>query len=686
MTMATPPLDDAALRQLAERYGTPLYVYDLDAIGERVTRLRGAFPNADLRFAVKANPAAGVLAHLAAAGVGAEAITVGEYARALRAGISPERVVLGGPAQDAALQRLARSVPPDLISLDGEGMWASWQHRGKPIGSRYLVRVNPALDPATHPHLATGESGSKFGVAPQLALELAAAVDRAGVFAGFHVHAGSMLRDLRVHRDVLTALDPLFAAYPQARVLNLGGGLAVPDYDLDALAELVLPWVAARGLQLVLEPGRMLVAEAGTLLTRVLHVKEGVRRHLIADAGMADLIRPALYDAHHPVRLLRPAAEATDAIPTDLDGPLCENGDRLARNLNLGAVRPGDLLAVDLAGAYGWTMGSWYASHTRVGEVAVQAGHDLRLRETERVQDLWAHERDPDPHHPPGRPESWSAQGGLARALMGMLAAELHDEHGRWSLAIDFASGEWLRYGAEELHPAASTIKLLLLGAALDPAVDHPELSERITVAPDDMVGGSGVIYLLSPGLTPTFGDLVRLMITHSDNTATNMVLDRIGVDAVNAWGEARGLQATRIAGRLHTTPDRWTEAQKRGERARATALELSRLIRGVSDPAARWLPAAACELAAGMLRQAAFRDSLLRHHDSQVAKLGAKAGWLIGVRHDVGVWHAADGAWLASAAVLCSDHPDDRYHLDHRALRTLGRVGAAIEAMLRRR
>ena len=684
--MVTPQFGAGLLKQLAERYGTPLYVYDLDGISARVAQLRRAFPMADVRFAVKANPAAGVLSHLAAEGLGAEAITSGEYARALRAGITAGRVVLGGPAQDAALQRLARSVPPDLISLDSEGTWDCWNLHGRPVGTRYLVRVNPALDPATHPHLATGEAGSKFGVATAAALDLATAVAGAGVLAGFHVHAGSMLRDLRVHRDVLTALEPLYAAFPEARVLNLGGGFAVPDYDLGALAELVTPWLEARGLRLLLEPGRMLVAEAGTLLTRVLHVKEGARRHLIADAGMADLVRPALYDAHHPVRLLRSAVDAPDPTPTDLDGPLCENGDRLARNLSLGSVRPGDLLAVELAGAYGWTMGSWYASHTRVGEVAVKAGHDLRLRETERVQDLWAHERDPDPHHPPGRAATWTHHGARAGELMGMLAAELHDEPGRWSLAVHFAGGEWLRYGAEELHPAASTIKLLLLGAALDPAVAHPELSERITVTPDDVVGGSGVIHLLTPGLAPTFADLLRLMMTHSDNTATNMVLDRIGVEATNAWGEVRGLQATRIAGRLHTTPDRWTEAQKRGERARANALELSQLIRGLSDPEARWLPAPACEFAAGMLRQAAFRDSLFRHHDSRVAQLGTKAGWISGVRHDIGVWHAHDGAWLASAAALCSEHPDDRYHLDHRALRALGRIGAAIEALLRRR
>jgi beta-lactamase class A len=493
-----------------------------------------------------------------------------------------------------------------------------------------------------------------------------------------------MLRDLRVHDAILAALEPLFERFPTARTFDLGGGFAVPDYDLAGLAALVGPWVEARGLQLLLEPGRMLVAEAGTLLTRVLHVKEGVRRHLIADAGMADLLRPALYDATHPVRLLRPDVGPAHPGPTDLDGPLCENGDRLARNLKLGAVAPGDLLAVGLAGAYGWTMGSWYASSTRSGEVVVKGGHDARVRETETVQALWAQERDPNPQACPGRGARWLHQGRRVAQLAGALAAELHDEPGRWSLAITLAGGEHLHYGAEESHPAASTIKLLLLGAALDPSLEAPTWGERIPVPAEDIVGGTGVLHFLTPGLAPTFGDLVRLMITHSDNTATNLVLDRLGVAAVNAWGEAHGLHTTRIAGRLQTTPDRWTEAQKRGERARCNAVEMAELIRGLCDPTLGWLSEAACGIATEMLQATAFHDGLLRHHNPNLASCGSKGGWISGVRHEVGVWHDLEGRWLASAALLCSDHPDDRYHFDHRAVRVHARIGAAIEGLWR--
>jgi beta-lactamase class A len=485
-----------------------------------------------------------------------------------------------------------------------------------------------------------------------------------------------------VHGAILATLEPLFDRFLTARTLNLGGGFAVPDYDFGGLAALVTPWVEARGLQLLLEPGRVLVAEAGTLLTRVLHVKEGVRRHLIGDAGMADLIRPALYDAVHPVRLLRFDQGPIDPAATDLDGPLCENGDRLARNLNLPEVAPGDLLAVGLAGAYGWTMGSWYASSTRAGEVVVKGGRDARVRETEHVQALWEAERDPNPHHNPGRSARWQHQGRRAARLCGALAAELHGQPGRWSVAISLTGGEHLHYGAEETHQAASTIKLLLLGAALDPSVTAPAWGERISVTPDDVVSGSGVLQLLTPGLAPTFGDLVRLMTTHSDNIATNMVLDRLGVEAVNAWAEAHGLHATRVAGRLQATPDRWTEGQRRGERARSNAAELARLMSGLCNPACGWLSEAACRLASEMLQQTAFRDGLLRHHDAGLASGGSKGGWISGVRHEVAVWHDHRGEWLASAAVLCSEHPDDRHHLDHRAMHVHGHIGAAIEAL----
>ena len=385
---ASPP-SDAQLADAADAFGTPVYIYDLPKITAQVAQVRGAFPDADLFFAAKANPCGAVLQHLAALGLGAEVISEGELARTLRAGVPAERILLGGPRQDDGLVSAARRAGVGWVSLDNEYQAERWlTASGRQAGpERLLVRLNPALDPRTHEHLATGAATSKFGLPFGKTAALAERLGRR--LEGFHVHIGSQIADVSVYDEVFRQLRALLERFPDVRTLDLGGGFAVPSFPLAAFADKVR---AFTGQRLLLEPGRFLVADSGTLLTRVLHVKPGPVKHVVCDAGMADLLRPALYGARHPVRALGNDSKTTEIV--DVDGPLCENADRLGQGVALPEVGPGDLLAVSEAGAYGYTMSSHYASSLRPAE-AVWDGETFRLAtRRERVEDLWRLECD----------------------------------------------------------------------------------------------------------------------------------------------------------------------------------------------------------------------------------------------------------------------------------------------------
>ncbi|MEX2541924.1 MAG: diaminopimelate decarboxylase [Trueperaceae bacterium] len=373
------------MSEIAERFGTPTYVYDLAAIRRQVRRLQGEFADAALLYAVKANPNGEVLRELARLGVGAESITLGELERVLLAGIPALRALVGGPGQDARLIDRAAELGVAQVSLDSRSQWELWRDRRHET-NRFLVRINPQLDPGTHRHLATGAAASKFGMPESEALDLAAELARDGVLAGFHFHVGSQISSLSVYERLAEIVGRVFTARPEADTLDLGGGFAVPDFPLAEFAVIARDLAARSGARLLLEPGRFLVAEAEVLLTKVSHLKPGLVRHVIADAGMADLLRPALYGAQHPVRRL---GDPHGGESADLDGPLCENADRLAQGVPLpGDLKRGDVLVVEQAGAYGMAMASNYASSLRPAEVAVD-GDEVRLtRRRETTEDL----------------------------------------------------------------------------------------------------------------------------------------------------------------------------------------------------------------------------------------------------------------------------------------------------------
>jgi diaminopimelate decarboxylase len=376
-------LKDSTLQMIAQTHGTPTYVYDLEIVSEKINHLRQVLPEAKLLYAVKANPSGAILKHLASHSVGAEVITLGELERAVRAGVAKDKIILSGPRQDKELIARALELNVTHVSLDSVSQWQGWQ-AVEAKGVHFYPRVNPALDPKTHEHLATGAATSKFGMTVAEARQVAEELSQRNQLAGFHVHAGSQITEASVYDAIFAALTPLYDTF-KPKHLDIGGGFGVPGFPFEKFAEKVTAFAKRFNLEVTIEPGRYLVAEAGVLLTKVLHVKSGALEHVIADAGMSDLLRPALYGASHPIRALKTTARTKTV---DVDGPLCENADRLGRNVTLPEVAVGDLLVVEQAGAYGHTMSSNYASSLRPAEVTVLGETVTLVRRRETVEDL----------------------------------------------------------------------------------------------------------------------------------------------------------------------------------------------------------------------------------------------------------------------------------------------------------
>src|SRR5690606_11334659 len=243
---------DEMLRAVAAQHGSPTYVYDLEQITARYREVSTAFPGASVHYAVKANALGALLRHLRSLGAGAEALTLGELERALKAGFDPGDIVLGGPGHTPALALRGVAAGVRLVSLDSRGAWEVWRSLQAP-GLRFLVRLNPAFDPRTHEHLATAAAHSKFGVPHEEAAGLAEEIADHGRLAGFHVHAGSMIDDPTVAELVVTALEPLYQRFTGSELVDFGGGFAVPAAPLERFAEPVQAFAARHGVRLLLE-------------------------------------------------------------------------------------------------------------------------------------------------------------------------------------------------------------------------------------------------------------------------------------------------------------------------------------------------------------------------------------------------------------------------------------------------
>lgn len=396
--------------ELAERYGTPLYVYSRSHLQSQFRALAKAMAPVKplICYAVKANTNAAVIQTFAAEGAGADVVSGGELYRARRAGVPASRIVFAGVGKTASEIEYALREGILYFTVESEPELERISSVAVSLGltGRIAIRVNPDVDPKTHKYTSTGKKENKFGVDLERALQayqLAARLPNLEI-TSLHMHLGSpiMTRDPyeEALRKVRTLCGELKREFPTFRHIDIGGGLGIayrPEerpFDLEAFAEAVLPPLQELELSVSMEPGRFLVGNGGILVTRVEYIKDNpFKKFVVIDAAMNDLIRPALYEAFHEIR---PVTETTETVHGDLVGPVCESGDFLAANRDLPAVKEGDLLAVMSAGAYGFVMASTYNSRGRAAEVMVQGGRHELVRSRETVEEVIRGERMPE--------------------------------------------------------------------------------------------------------------------------------------------------------------------------------------------------------------------------------------------------------------------------------------------------
>lgn len=396
--------EQVPVSRIAKEVGTPCYVYSHATLIRHFHAYDGAFKNIPhiVAFAMKANSNLAILRLMAREGSGVDIVSGGELFRALKAGVPPAKIVFAGVGKDAG--EIAEALKADILmfNVESSAEIRAINDVAASIGkkARIALRINPDVDPKTHPYISTGMKKSKFGIAADRALDeykMAASLSHIEV-VGVHAHIGSQLTDVTPFVDslkkVVGLIGTLKAQGINIRYLNIGGGLGItyseekPPLPQD-LADAISPIVTDLGLTLVMEPGRVIVGNAGILVTKALYLKEGeAKSFVIIDAAMNDLIRPSLYGAYHEIKPVNEEAGHRAKQQVDIVGPVCESGDFLAKDRLLASVKPGELLAVMSAGAYGFVMASNYNSRPRVPEVLVKGGEIHVIRERETYEDL----------------------------------------------------------------------------------------------------------------------------------------------------------------------------------------------------------------------------------------------------------------------------------------------------------
>src|SRR5580658_10242900 len=405
--------EDVSLVALAEAVGTPFYCYASATLERHYNVFAGAFADVDalVCYSLKANSNQAVIATLARLGAGADVVSAGELLRARPVGIPAIKIVFSGVGKTP--RELALAVDQGILCVNVESEAEIEQLAAIAVGKGRTVdisiRVNPDIDAKTHAKIATGKAENKFGIPISRAREVyARAAKLKGVrVTGVDMHIGSQIVEL----DPFGAAFALLADFVRTlradghsiSHIDLGGGLGIPyredndpPPDPDAYARIVKDATRGLGCKLIFEPGRLIVGNAGILVTRVLYVKHGeAKTFVIVDAGMNDLIRPTLYDAHHDIRPVREGAVGAPRIVADVVGPVCESGDFLALGRSLPAPQPGELLAVMTAGAYGAVQAGTYNTRALIPEVLVRASEWALVRPRVTAEELIALDRLP---------------------------------------------------------------------------------------------------------------------------------------------------------------------------------------------------------------------------------------------------------------------------------------------------
>ena len=401
--------EDVPIQKIAAEVGTPLYLYSHATLKRHFIIFNEAFEGIDrlVCYSAKANTNLALLKLFANLGGGLDIVSGGELYRGLKAGFSPDRIVYSGVGK--RVDEIDYALNTDIMMFNVESLeeLAVINQRAGLLAKQapVAIRVNPDVDPGTHPYISTGLEKNKFGIDTKTAIEGYKAAGRLENIdvVGIDCHIGSQITEAKPFEDALKSLERLITELKslgiKIKYLDMGGGLGI-TYDAESpphpreYARAIIDSLKGIDLQLILEPGRVIVGNAGTLITRVLYRKTApVKEFVITDAGMNDLMRPSLYKAFHAIQ---PVVKTVHApIKADVVGPICESGDFLAVDREIPDVKQGDLLAVMSAGAYGFTMSSNYCSRLRVPEVMVAEDRFYVVRARQTYEDLVAGETIP---------------------------------------------------------------------------------------------------------------------------------------------------------------------------------------------------------------------------------------------------------------------------------------------------